>query len=171
MATEFIVNGASGFNPDVDSAIQLTDSAENVFKLKAKTDEGLEFLRNGVRTAPLMRVVAKTASYTVLEADQGTLFTTEGAGGAVTFTLPATADLPAGWFVEFLNCADQNMIVAAGTADTMVVFNDIAADSIAFSTTSEKAGGYIKCVKLTGSLIGVIVGLGAETQTPTIVTA
>lgn len=171
MATEFIVNGASGFNPDVDSAIQLTDSAENVFKLKAKTDEGLEFLRNGVRTAPLLRVVAKTASYTVLEADHGTVFTTEGAGGAVTFTLPATADLPTGWYCDFFNAADQDMIVAGGTADTMVVFNDLAADSIAFSTTAEQIGSGMRCIKLTGSLIGVFTFLGAETVTPTIVTA
>lgn len=171
MATEFIVNGASGYNPDVDSAIQLTDSAENVYKIKALTDSGIEILKNGVRTAPLLRVVAKTSSYTVSKADHGTIFTTEGAGGAVTFTLPATANLPTGWYCDFFNVADQDMIVAAGTADTLVVFNDAAADSIAFSTTSEQIGSGMRCVKLTTTLIGVFVFLGAETATPTIVTA
>jgi len=171
MAKEFIVNGASGFNPDVDSVVQLTDSAENVYKLKALSDSGFEILKNGVRTAPLMRVVAKTGNYTVLKSDHGTLFTTEGAGGTVNFTLPATADLPVGWYAEFFSVAAGAMTVTAGTADTLVVFNDAAADSIAFSTTSEIIGAHIKCVKLTTSLIGVFVGLGAETQTPTIVTA
>lgn len=172
MATEFIVNGASGFNPDVDSAIQLTDSAENVYKLKALTDSGFEILRNGVRTAPFMRVVAKTGTtYTVLEADHGTLFTNEGNGGNINFTLPTTADLPTGWFVEFFSVAAGTLTVTAGTADTLVVFNDAAADSIAFSTTSEIIGAHIKAVKLTTDLIGIFVSLGAETQTPTIVTA
>jgi len=171
MATEFIANGASGFNPDVDTALQLTDSEENVFKLKALTDSGFEILRNGVRTAPFIRVVAKTADYTVLESDHGTLFTTEGAASTVNFTLPATADLPTGWTAEFFSVAAGAMTVTAGTADTLVVFNDAAADSIAFSTTSEIIGAHIKVVKLTTTLIGVFVGLGAETQTPTIVTA
>jgi len=172
MATEFIANGASGFNPDVDTALQLTDSEENIFKLKALTDSGFEILRNGVRTAPFIRVVAKTgATYTVLDTDHGTLFTNEGNSGNINFTLPATADLPTGWFVEFFSVAAGTLTVTAGTADTLVVFNDASADSIAFSTTSEIIGAHIKVVKLTTSLIGVFVGLGAETQTPTIVTA
>ena len=33
------------------------------------------------------------------------------------------------------------MTITADTADTMVTFNDDAADSVAFSTSSEKVGG------------------------------
>lgn len=170
MGTEFIVNGASGFNPGVDSTLQLTDTDHVVYKIKAKEDAGLEILRNGVRVAPLEAVEAKTASYTLTLADHGKIFTTEGASGAVTFTLPATANLPLGWSATFFNAAGQNMIVAAGTADTMVVFNDAAADSIAFQTASELIGNAVKIVKLTTTLIGAFVYLGAETATPTIAT-
>jgi hypothetical protein len=51
----------------------------------------------------------------------------------------------------------------------MVVFNDPTADSIAFSTSSEKVGAMIEVIgDGTGWL--TLVHLGAETQTPTIAT-
>lgn len=84
-------------------------------------------------------VQAKTADYTVLEGDNNVLFTTRGAGGAVNFTLPATPKL--GLHYGFFNVENQNLTVTAGTADTMVVINDKAADSAAFSTASLKIGG------------------------------
>lgn len=57
-------------------------------------------------------VTAKTASYAVLASDNGTIFTTTGAGGAVTFTLPS---LQAGLEYTFVGTAAQNMIVTATT--------------------------------------------------------
>lgn len=84
------------------------------------------------------KVVAKTGDYTVLEADNGTMFTTTGATGAVEFTLPATAKL--GLHYRFYNTVDQNLTVTAGTADTMVALNDTAADSVALSTAAHKTG-------------------------------
>ncbi len=112
-------------------------------------------------------VIAKTGNFTVLEAQNGTLFTNRAAGGAVTFTLPTTAKK--GLHYGFFVVADQNVIVAGGSADTMVVFNDATADSIAFQTASEKIGGMIEVY---GDGTGWLtkVSLGAETQTPTIVT-
>ena len=121
----------------------------------------------GVRNGTWKDVVAKTANYTVTTADVDTLFTNRGAAGAVTFTLPANArkGLRFGFFIV----ADQNVTVTAGTADTMVVFNDNAADSIAFSTASEKVGAMIEVIgDGTGWL--TLVHLGSETQTPTIAT-
>lgn len=113
-------------------------------------------------------VEAKTADYTVVEGDNNILFTNRGASGAVNFTLPATAKK--GLRFGFMVVADQNVVVTAGTADTMVVFNDPTADSIAFSTSAEKVGGMIEVIgDGTGWL--TLVHLGAETQTPTIVTA
>lgn len=111
--------------------------------------------------------IIKAASYTVLEVDNGTLFDTTGAVGAVTFTLPTVAKK--GLHYGFFNVADQNMIVAAGTADTMCVFNDAAADSIAYQTASEKIGGMFE-VYGNGTLWLVKVSLGFESQTVTIVT-
>jgi len=88
----------------------------------------------------LKTVTAKTSDYTVTAAESGTIFTTEGAGGAVVFTTPAVGDGLHYWFV---NAEDQTMTVTAGAADTMVTFNDVAADSVGFATTSEKVGGAI----------------------------
>lgn len=84
-------------------------------------------------------VVAKTGDYSVTEADHDTLFTNRGAAGAVNFTLPATAEK--GLRYSFYVVADQNVTVTGGTADTMVTANDAAADSVAWSTSSEKIGG------------------------------
>lgn len=109
----------------------------------------------------------KTADYTVVEGDAGTIFTTTGAAGAVNFTLPATAKK--GLAFTFINTADQNMTITAGTADTMIVFNDLAADSVSLSTLSEKIGGSFKVIG-TGSAWIVIPNLW-EAQTVTVVTA
>lgn len=89
------------------------------------------------------RMVAKAASYTVnpLVDRCGTVFTTRGATGAVTFTLPSLASGQyVGYFVQFLNIVDQNMTIAAPVADTLVAVNDVAADSVVFSTSSQKIG-------------------------------
>lgn len=86
-----------------------------------------------------LNVVAKTASYSVLPSESGTLFTTTGATGAVTFTLPAIADSE-GCCFWFYNTVDQNMVLT-GPADKLVVVGDAAADSAAFQTASEKIGG------------------------------
>lgn len=85
--------------------------------------------------------VAKTANYTVLGSDNGKLFTTTGAGAAVTFTLPA---VKSGYCYGFLNAADQNMTVASAEGDNIVTVNDLSADSVAFSTSSEKIGAFVK---------------------------
>lgn len=86
------------------------------------------------------REIAKTADYTVTEADNGTLFTNTGAGGAVIFTLPA---LQAGLVYEFLVVADQTVTVASAAGDDIVAFNDASADSLAFSTGGQKIGGHL----------------------------
>ena len=86
------------------------------------------------------RMVAKTASYTVLRTESGTVFHTTGATAAIVFTLPAISTGP--WWFEFFNGADQSMTVTSATADTIVTYNDLAADNVAFSTSSEKIGGH-----------------------------
>jgi len=87
---------------------------------------------------------AQATDYTVTEADRGTHFTTDGAAGAVTFTLPTVAKKDLAYW--FTNTVDQNMIVVAGTPDTIITQNDIAADSVALQTASQKIGGTFKVV-------------------------
>lgn len=90
--------------------------------------------------APIM--LAKTADYTVVASDSGTIFHTTGATAAVNFTLPAISAGPF-WFM-FICGADQSLTVTSATADTIVTFNDLAADSVAFSTSGEKIGGTVE---------------------------
>jgi hypothetical protein len=74
-------------------------------------------------------VVAKTADYTVVAADNNKTFTNKGAAGAVNFTLPALArGLRFRFFVE----ADNTLTITSVPSDSLVVFNDAAADTIAF---------------------------------------
>ncbi len=82
-------------------------------------------------------------AHTVTYAENNTLFTTYGGDGAFTFTLPASPKH--GLHYGFYNAVDQSMTVAsASSSDNIVAFNDAAADSIAFSTTGEKLGGYFE---------------------------
>lgn len=117
--------------------------------------------------AGLKRVIAKTADYSVLEADNGTLFTNEGASGAVNFTLPSARP---GYHFMFAVVADQTVTITATPVDSLVAFNDAAADSIAFSTAAEKVGGIIEVFGLSTTKWLAKVSLGSETQTPTIAT-
>lgn len=132
MGTEFIVNGASGFNPDVDSALQLTDADEVVYKLKALEDYGFEIVRNGVRSGLLRKPITKTADYTVLAADNGAWFNTKGAGGTVVFTLPAVAT-SLGLNYRFTAAAAQVMTITAPSGK-LVTYNNAAATSVSTGT-------------------------------------
>ena len=115
-------------------------------------------------------IQAKTADYTVNKYESGTLFTTRGAGAAVVFTLPSAQTI--GLWYGFFCAADQSMTITSGTADKMTAFNDLTADSIAFSTASEKIGGAVIVIADgTGWLVfPYTTGLGLTAQTATIAT-
>lgn len=82
--------------------------------------------------------VAKTTSYSCLAADTGKTFTTTGAAGAVTFTLPAVAS-NAGLTFQFINTVAQTMAVTA-PAGTLVAFNNGAATTATWSTAGNLYG-------------------------------
>lgn len=117
---------------------------------------------------PFRWTEAKTAAYQVTKLDSGTIFHTTGATAAVTFTLPPITDGP--FYFMFVNGADVDMTVASKVADTAVTFNDLAADSVAFSTSSEKIGGVIEVI-CDGTTLFVLPRLASEAQTVTIATA
>jgi len=97
---------------------------------------------------PYKGEVAKAADYTVVASDNGMLFTTLGASGAIVFTLPA---LTAGLTFTFLNLVDQNMTITSAEGDNIVAVNDLSADSVAYSTSSMKIGA--RC-RVTGNAAG-----------------
>lgn len=82
-------------------------------------------------------VVAKTSDYTVKAWESGTLFTSIGATAAVTFTLPANADGLEFWF---MSAAATKITVTADAVNTMVTFNNAAADSVEFAASNEIIG-------------------------------
>jgi hypothetical protein len=120
------------------------------------------------RVRPKLKIKVKTSSYTVTSADFGTVFTTRGASGAVTFTLPAASSTNKGEWVLFISVANQNMIVA-GADEGLVTFNDLTADSIAFQTTSEKIGGAF--LAISDGTSWAVVPIATETQTVTVTSA
>lgn len=109
----------------------------------------------------------KTADYAVVNADAGSAFITTGAVAPVVFTLPA--DPVKDMVFWFYNAADQDMTIVAGTPDSLIVFNDLAADSVALSTAGEKIGGSFKVIG-TGTAWLVVPYLW-DGQTATFVTA
>ena len=93
-----------------------------------------------------VRIQGKSASYTMKADDIGTLFTNTGASGAITLTTPKFTEIWDGWVCDVFVSVDQSVTVTAGDADTVCAFNDVAADSVAFSTASKKVGGGLRCV-------------------------
>lgn len=80
----------------------------------------------------------KTASYSIVANDNFSMFTTLGATGAMTFTLPAIAN---GYMFGFSAQAAQNMIVASAEGANMIALNNLTANSVAFQTGSQIIGG------------------------------
>lgn len=141
MAQDAIVHAIAG----KDAAVGISDSSGNTFRFIA-TSGNLTVTKNGSLSnfGLSWPVAAKTASYTVTQAESGTLFTTTGASGTVTFTLPAAPTT--GTFYRFFNTENQTMTVTAGTADTMAAIGNSSADSIAFSTSSKKQGAGLEVI-------------------------
>ena len=82
-------------------------------------------------------ITAATTATAVAAADSGTIFTTQGTGGAVNFTLPAKAN---GLNYMFVNAENQTMTVTPDAVDTLITYGDIEADSLAFDQATSKLG-------------------------------
>lgn len=105
------------------------------------------------------------AAYTFNIEDTGNVFI---ASAALTFTLPTAAVGYKGSHLWLINGADTALTLSANTAGDLVVLNDVAANSVAWSTASEKigAGWHIIC---DGSK-WYALPMADETQTQTITT-
>lgn len=75
------------------------------------------------------------SDYPVLATDAGTLLTNIGAGGAVTFTLPALSSV-VGKIFRFARIADQNVLIAVDAGDTGVPIADSANGGRVENTTA-----------------------------------
>lgn len=107
------------------------------------------------------RVVDKSASYQVLPADIGSVIV---ATGAITVTLPAVADVWNGWNIKVFNGANNNLTITAPSGK-LVTFNNTAATSAAFSTTSEKVGAGAEIIYDSALTKYLLLVMAEETQT------
>ena len=91
-------------------------------------------------------IEAKTSDYTISAADSGKILTTEGAGGAVVFTLPTPTESLKGVWVDIVQAADQNMRVTCATSDKIISQGDLGLDYVENTTVSLKIGAHCECV-------------------------
>lgn len=86
----------------------------------------------------LPKIVSYTSDQTLTKEQSGIIVNNEGATADVNITLPADDDP---WIFFIHNVEDVELKVTAATTDTMVTFNDVAADSVAYTTASKQIGG------------------------------
>lgn len=129
-------NGTNSFDQwfygNTSSDYLLIDASANTIS----SEGDFQFVLNDFKR----RVAAKTVDFTVPATESGTVYTTRGSTAGVNFTLPTSA---AGLQYEFLQIADATMTVTC-PADTCVIFNDDAADSVSFVTTAEMIGNSVR---------------------------
>lgn len=113
-------------------------------------------------------IVETGTALTLSATDAGKTICNVGAAGAITVTMPSAATCNPGDDFLFLSCADQSFTISF-TAGQAIALNDIAANSVALSTTSEKAGGAILVTCVNGSKFHCAF-LTEETQTVTVAT-
>lgn len=112
------------------------------------------------------RVVGKSASYTINpNGDRGgTVFTNDGAAGAITFTLPTPNYNALGLEYRVRGVVDQNVGFTGAAAGDILTKNDLAANSVTAQTAGEKIGAELVaiCVKVSSGykwfVAGVAVG-------------
>lgn len=113
------------------------------------------------------RVISLTAARTLTAADSGAYIHNAAMTAAVTLTLPAISTGP--FYFKIIQGAAYAITVTAATADTIITFNDVAADSVTFSTSSEIIGGHYEVI-CDGTYLFVLPILASEAQTVTIAT-
>lgn len=107
------------------------------------------------------QLITKAGNYTVLATDNGTHFT---ATAAVNFTLPAVAR---GLRYRFFQTSDNDLTVTAAAVNTMVTFNDVDADAVAFSTGGNKIGACVEVIANPAGTLWQVIPFGANTMTVT----
>lgn len=116
---------------------------------------------------PFARQVSKSGDYTVVAADNFTVFDNVGAGAGVTFTLPTLAN---GYMFGFRAIADFSVTVASAEGDNIVAYNDASADSLAFSTGGQIIGGGLMLFSNPGATKWIAVNQSAGANTITVAT-
>lgn len=113
----------------------------------------------------MTKIVTKAANYTVVKPSRsggdlsGTQF--NAITGAVTFTLPDPATVPAGVWYRFVNTVDANMAVSC--ANKVITDGNAAASSVTYSTSSHKIGG--ACIAICDGTKWIVMNTSSCTAT------
>ena len=114
------------------------------------------------------KVISLTAAtYTLKASQSGAFIHNASMTEACTLTLPAISDGP--FYFKILQGAGYAITVTSAAADTIITFNDVAADSVTFSSSNEIIGGHYEVI-CDGTKLFVLPILASEAQTVTIVT-
>lgn len=127
----------------------------------------VDLARRALKGGRILRVKNVSAAYTLLDdEDSGSLITVDT---ACTLTLPAAAGSLVGVFFDIAVIADVIVVIAAANAGELVMFNDVAANSFTWSTSSEKVGASCRltCISATKWLVQLFT---EETQTTSVTT-
>ncbi len=108
-----------------------------------------------------------TSTRTLVAAESGAVVWNPSITQACTLTLPAISTGP--FYFKIIQAAGYGITVTAATADTMITFNDLTADSVVFSTSSEIIAGSYE-VWCDGTSLVVLPSLASEAQTVTVAT-
>lgn len=107
----------------------------------------------------LETVEAKTASYTVVAADNGKVFTDEGASVGITFTLPTAS---VGLHLTFVNTINPALTVNRAGTDTINV-GLTSGTSVASASTGN--GGVLRLISAVAGRWFALTELGTWTVT------
>jgi len=92
----------------------------------------------------LYRCVSKTAAYTILESELGTIFDNTGATASVTLTLPPVTNLPSGWWCGVYVADNDGIVLASnGSSDNIIGKNSDNLDTITMTTNSLAIGNNV----------------------------
>lgn len=115
------------------------------------------------------KVISLTATtYTLVAAQSGSIIHNAAMTAGTTLTLPAISTGP--YYFKIIQGAAYAITVTSVVADTIITFNDVAADSVTFSTSNEIIGGHFEVI-CDGTKLFVLPILASEAQTVTIATS
>lgn len=93
------------------------------------------------KVGALRNIQSTGTTLTPTSAQNGTRFFMSNAA-SVTVTLPT---LEPGLVYEFYRTGDEALIVASAAGDDCIVGNDLTADGVTFTTSSEHIGAWVRC--------------------------
>jgi hypothetical protein len=114
---------------------------------------------------PWSNFASKAAAYQILASDNFTIFDNTGAVGSVVLTLPPIAN---GYCFGVRVQADQTLILASSEGANMIALNNAVANSVAFSTGSQKIGGAFMVYSNPAGTKWIVINESAGSNTITV---